>query len=272
MSCLGATIGDLYSAAWGERVVTNGGARPSQTTIDAAAVFYNAISTAGLLAKIKTLNIYAPDSLTAAITPLIPGLGSDPWTNSGFVAGDLTVDGLKGNGSKYLDTGVDPLTAFASDNVGGISYYHLGPVAGTEIECGSSNATGGNCILLWAQFAGTTYWQCYANAGGGVISYADPLFTGFLSGNRTAANNTKIYAANSVTVFAQKASGGGNLGNRPIVGTMVAHGYNNNGVKTASSTKRISFLCIHDGFTSAEAEDLYDAVQALRTALGGGFV
>lgn len=257
---------------WAARVVTNGGVRPAQATINSMATFYTAIYTAGIYTKFKSLNAFAPDNLTAARTPQIVGVGSDPWANSGFVAGDLTINGLIGNAAKYLDTGVNPATAFASDNTGGISMYTLGPAGGFAVECGARNATGGNAIFLYAQFGGATYWQCYANSGAGSINYANAAFTGFISGNRTAANDTKIYDANSGSAFAQRATGAANLGNRPNVGTMVAFGSNDNGTKTGYSAKRLSFLAIHDGLTSGEAQSLYNAVQALRTSLGGGYV
>lgn len=264
--------GQAQAETWADAVVTAGGAHPSQTTIDASAIFYDAIVQAGILSKFKTLNLFVPDNLTAARTPLITGVGSSPYANSGFVAADLTVNGLIGNGAKYLDTGVDPSTAFASDNTGGISIYTLGPNGGFSADCGAQNATGGTAINMFLQFGGVTYWQCYSNAGGGTITYASPAFTGFVSMNRTAANNTKIYDANSGSAFAQRASGVGNLGNRPTVGTMIVFGYNNNGAKTASSLKRFSFVAIHDGLTSSQAQALYNAVQTFRTTIGGGFV
>jgi hypothetical protein len=50
-------------------------------------------------------------------------------------------------------------------------------------------------------------------------------------------------------------------------------GTNAQGAPTGTTTvRRYSFFCISDGYTMAEAKALYTAVQALRVALGGGYV
>jgi hypothetical protein len=41
---------------------------------------------------------------------------------------------------------------------------------------------------------------------------------------------------------------------------------------TSFSTNRLSFTAFHSGFSAADSSALYSAVQALRTALGGGYV
>ena len=84
-------------ASWAERVVINGGVKPLQSTIDTLYTFYNGLVSAGLADKMIAVNCFVPDNLIAAITPLIvhPEVGGfDPWTNVGFVAGDLSPAGL----------------------------------------------------------------------------------------------------------------------------------------------------------------------------------
>jgi D-alanyl-D-alanine carboxypeptidase len=50
------------------------------------------------------------------------------------------------------------------------------------------------------------------------------------------------------------------------------HASNDAGVLSFPSTRSLSFAAIHEHLTAGEASDLYDAVQALRTSFGGGYV
>ncbi len=101
---------------WARRVVANGGAMPSQNTIIAMEVLRNSLEAQSLTNKIYTLCIFVPDSVIAASTPLVKIKGADPWTNSGFVASDLNIQGLKGDGVKFLDTAIIPLAIATNNN------------------------------------------------------------------------------------------------------------------------------------------------------------
>lgn len=117
---------------WVNRIIKNGGTKPSQNTISSINHFYHNIASTTIFGKIQSLNCYVPDNLIAAITPLIKTYGNDPWlnNNSQFVIGDLTINGLIGNGGtqfnqstvKYLNTGVLG-TNYSSDNTAGLTLY-----------------------------------------------------------------------------------------------------------------------------------------------------
>jgi hypothetical protein len=69
---------------WVTRVVANGGAMPSSTTINALQVFVAKLRSVGLWSKMLIINPLVSDNLIASITPLLKGNSSDPWANSGF--------------------------------------------------------------------------------------------------------------------------------------------------------------------------------------------
>ena len=80
----------VYS--WADRVVTNGGLYPSSSTIYAVGAFYQGLIDYSLLSELNIVNCFVPDNLVACRTPLVVGIGSDPWTNVNFATSDLTID------------------------------------------------------------------------------------------------------------------------------------------------------------------------------------
>lgn len=272
---------NAYNAAplaidWADRVEVNGGARPSNSSITAVGEFLNSLLSCGIFDKMIGVNVYAPDGLIAAITPLIVGPGSDPWTSFNFVAGDLTINGLKGNihaFQKYLDTGIDPTDLTNSDY--GMTLYVSEASSLAEDEIGVFNAGYTDGFGLLADNSGTAYWDASYSGGAGRISAANPGWEGYLSGNRVANNDAKMFRASGVVPHAQLGATNSNV----IADTRAAFaGANifvhaiNDGANNQNSSKRLSFAAIHDGLDATESECLYNAVQALRVALGGGFV
>ena len=258
---------------WSNRVVANGGAAPSLATLGAMNVFYKALQAIGL-GLFKSVCCFVPDNLIAATTPLVHSYGNDPWTNHNFVAGDLTVNGIQGDGSsKYLDTGVIPSIAFASVGTGGLTLYCSVYVSSTGIDMNagmSGDATYTNVMTLYIAYSdGHMYCDLYAYPTGR-MNAVNTSWAGFLSANRTSTSAAAVYKANSTTSFATLASettGGATL----PTGKIFCMAANLNGPNYYSK-HRFSFSAIHDGLTSAQSQALYTAVQALRTTLGGGFV
>lgn len=261
---------DPVVSDWVSRVVANGGAQPSDATVQAVNTFYTGIVAAALDTKMITLNVIAPDNLTAAITPLIRGPGNDPWTNHSFISSDLAVSGLVGNGTtKYLDTGIVPSLKFSSDADGGISWYTLTNTDVLMAEAGCRDGTGrfssANCAG-----DGNAYFDCW-NTGDGRLTSANTGWAGFMSFNRIANNDSRIYRANNTNAWAQRAIGTGTvIGSRPAVAIYVWTVNNSGTGIELTSSRRLSFVAIHHGLTSAEGSALYDLVKTLRTTFGGG--
>ncbi len=258
---------------WAARVVVNGGAAPAITSVAALSTFWSAIQSAGIDSKMLSVMCYSPDNLIASITPLYKTVGNDPWTNTGpFVSGDLTTGGLTGDGtSKYLKTGIIPNTHVASVNSVGLTVYSItasDAITVVELGCASSGTAQ---LEIYFGYSGVSYWDAW-NTSNGRISAANSLWSGFLSGNRTAVNAAAIYRANSGNAFNTLVSGSvSNTGTRST-NELYAHCTNSVGTPLAFSTRQISFMAVHAGLTSGEAQSLYNAVQTMRTALGGGYV
>jgi hypothetical protein len=270
---------------WANRVVSNGGAAPSSTSINAANDFYSGLVTDGLAGIVVAANMFAPDNLIAAITPLIAQAGSDPWVNHNFVIGDLTVNGLVGDGStKYLATGIipgladvfrlnAPLTSISAGLVGYTSVDNSG--SQEELACYGANTQ--SEFGLATNFGGSSYLTCWKFVTSGtddIVVTAPSPATGYFSGQRTASNAIAFYFANSGHAHSTLGSGTGNqTGSIETVQPLFAFAANNNGGGPANFTrKRLSFLAVTKGLTSAQDAKLFSRVQTLRTTLGGGFV
>lgn len=270
-------FGLVTANAWALRVVANGGAMPSQNSINAVATFADTLNRAGVWSKLLDVNIFAPDSLIACLTPVLVTDGSNLWTNNNFVAGDLSTTGLVGSAGlgKFLNTGIDPNARFkgpAATVFGGLSFY----VSATP-------ADGNWCEISWIQnnwslydgFGGTCFYDCYSTILGGRISAANANYTGFLSGNRTSTTDFAVYKAKSTVPFATLASSNANASQMAVnAGKHIFVFANNNGADTALqvSSRTLSFAAYHFGLSAADCQTLFNAVQAIRVALGGGFV
>lgn len=265
---------------WLKRIIANGGASPASGTLSAVETFEQTLLTNNLDSLFVVGLLVVPDNLTAAITPFWKRSGNDPWTNHSFVAGDLTINGLAGDGaSKYLDVGATPAgllsviggTTWAS---AGISLYIQSGNNLSQYDVGAGDSALQTLWGLAVQSGTAQYDAPYGTSGQNRISYAQSNFTGFLSGNRTGTSTNTLYAASSTRVFGSIATGAQNVSGAPTdnTGNMVAWALNNAGTIGFWSSKRISFVAHHAGFSSSQCQTLYNAVQALRTALGGGWV
>lgn len=258
---------------WSARVVTNGGAAPSSNTVTAVSNFCGALDSAGIANLMVAANIFAPDSLIAALTPLYKVYGNDPWTNTNFVVDDLSIQGLRGDGSsKYLDTGVLPSSPFPAVQEGGLALYNTMPNRAAGVDFNTINAGAFYLQLNCFNASGNASFRAWGGGAGEVLSASTlPYGLGFTSGNRLSSTSANIYVANSQIAFVSIGSIA-TTANTPPGTTMVLFANNNNGVIGTYSSKRFSFASIHHGLSSAQCQNLFNAVQALRVALGGGYV
>jgi hypothetical protein len=269
----------VLSTDWARRVVTNGGAMPSANTITAMETLRTGLIAAGLTNKIYSLCVFVPDSIIAATTPLIKHQGSDPWTNSNFVDADLSVNGLKGDGtSKALDTGV------LSGNDGSIISSTL---TGFSIIVSESNSNRFEYNMGYQDTSDGTFQQLRASASaqttwlsGGAsplsnISTSDFVRVGYLSGNtltNAGVTNQSIYIASALEnhrlFFTEPFSVPlvSSSGNRSIV----VFGTKNEGTNTAWSAQRMSMAAIHFPWTETESSNFWWLVKTCRESLGGG--
>lgn len=263
--------------SWAARVVANGGAAPAGATVTALQTFWASLVSAAIDTKIIAMIPLVSDNLTAAITPIFGGsaVGNDPWTNNNFVGGDLTADGLLGASTKYLNTGLNPNTIYSGSAAsGGLSVYTFTGSNASTIEIGCAVGAANDFFQAYVGFGGTAFFDCWNTNGtnSGRVSGANSNFAGFVTFNRTSATASAIHKANSGTAFTAIVSGTGQASiDTPPNATIYGFATQANGSPGSYTTRRLSFLAVHMGLSAAEAEDLFDAVQALRVALGGGY-
>jgi hypothetical protein len=279
---LGGGTGDPVHD-WNRKVVAAGGANVSSTTSNALRIFRSGLDTDGTLYKMAMVNPVPPDSLTAVRVPFIWQAGSEIWGNINFATSNLTVNGLIGDGtSKYFNTGIRPnTTGFSgmSTTSGGIS----GMIS-------SNSAAGGRAVMLLGSIgtsaqhfmvytdSSTTQFRCWDDTTSGTQFVNGTLpggsnWCGWISGNRIASNDIKIYCASSTNAHASIVTGAGANASVIFSGVdMFAWALNNNGSVSATTycDHRLSFLAMHGGLTETQSSNLFVRASTLRTALGGG--
>ena len=271
---LGEVVTHPTASAWAANVVTNGGAAPSDGTVSALSTFCCALDSAGLTSSMLAVNCYVPDSLIAATTPLIATACQPCWTNHNFVSGDLSVNGLQGNGSnKYLDLGSQSSpasTALTLTSAGLTCYVPSGGANAMENTCGICGA--GCCFDLNLNYSENFGFQCWDWGDAGQAAWRPGgIKQGFFSGSRTAADEINLYFANAGTAFSSVASAATTSGG-VASGNMFEFSEQDGGSPNAYSPQAHSFFAMHLGLSSEQTQALYNAVQALRTALGGGYI
>lgn len=270
---------DPVVSDWVARVEAAGGATPSTATQQAANTFYLAIVAAGIETKLRIANFIAPDSLVAARTPLIQNVGLDSWTEDSTIIPTLSVNGIDCSaGGCRWKCGATPTQIFTggADDCGLIRYSYVSAKTGSVCPMGVQLGVAGfHCQdYSLSNFDRTqdvlgTFASDYLNTVNPV-----PGFEGYSACVRTSgANNMIQYQASSVDAHASIASRTSATNFLQNTQEIYFLSNNNNGAVAIHlpTTDTISFLAVSLYLTAAESSALFDAVQALRVALGGGF-
>lgn len=264
------------TTAWLARITANGGAAPSQAQINAHDAWCTAMKVNNLLSRCKFFNGLCRSNLVAARTPYIKGGTGDPWGNTGFVAGDLTANGLAGDGaSKVLDTGGSPLSVYGITNTNNVSIgFYLNTVnsAANGIECGTFNLAGDTCLLLYSHaFAANFAGGCWDGGGVDGPSSASPNVGGFYHMSRTSSTLVKSYFANSGNAFAVK-----NTNVTPVTKSIFADFSmrlfaccSSGGAPFDFVNSRIGAFWGLDGMSDADSQTFYNIMQTFMTSAGG---
>lgn len=276
-----AAVNNGAATGWVGRVIANGGASPSQATINAVNTFDAALVTAGTKSLIKYLNFYAPDSLIAAQTPYIVGSGLDPMTNQcggGTGTMDITVNGLARGTATAGNFGSKPSVDFADDLSAGITLYVFTTVNEAVVDLGYANDALTQAFEMVTNSGGVFVGNIYSQVTGAyVATLPGGSFTGagYFSLNRVSATEMRLYIANGGTAHAQLGTTivteAGTRQNQQCY-LWSANQTDHAGACSADSQKRYSCLMLHLGLTSTQSNANFNAIQALRTSFGGGFI
>lgn len=262
-----------YDASdWAAQVVASGGATPSDNTVSAIHVFLSALRSANIFSKMQMINVFAPDSVTAAMVPLIQNGysgasygGSVPWTRTGG-ADSLTVNGYSPSAAGRLVTSTLVSTSiFNADNSAGASVIHADG-ATDGMYFGANNAFS-TCFFI-QKSVGTLTYCCWTLATPQAFTYTHA--TGFYSFSRTTDGFVSGYSADSGTAFGQRVSTSIASGVRTGIGTAVTVFDMAPNFSWNMGANRLSFMAWHYGLTSSETEALFDAAYTMRNSFGGG--
>lgn len=277
IATLQATISPVVQhalvTAWQANVSANGGSAPSAATIAGLNRYCAMLDTFGLTSKIIALNPFVPDNLIASLTPLIANAGLTLWTNTGFIAGDLTVNGLKGDGvAKFLSTGITGAAAGLSVSNGGLTMMTQTNSEGGENDMGSNNGVISFALII--DFAGSSYNDCYDQVATRIGPVANGGFMGYHSNNRTTTTAFSVYQATSSAAHAAIGSSGGTNVSVPALLTfpIFVFCWNNSGAAASFSVKRVALASVHQGLTAAQSSTFFDCSQQLRVVFGGGMI
>lgn len=276
---LGGGTGDNIHD-FNRKVVAFGGAAISTTTSNALRTFYGGLNTDGTLDLMVSVNCVVPDNLIAARVPVIWKAGSEVWTNFNFGATNLSTTGLQGNGTdKYLGTGVTPSTATRISNtsggITGLISANPGTVPNTIM---GGNPVTANVSTLLIQNLPLLSFRFWRNdlVNQNFLQATDPspgaTFTGWISGNRTAADAIAVYIANTGLAHQVFTNATGTQTGTATANTraLLAWANNNNGTPSGVGNHTMSFVAFHGGMTQTQSSNTYVRVDILRDALGGG--
>jgi len=275
-----------FTLAWAARVVANGGTYPTAGELLAADAYYRGCVTDGIDSMILSDILVVSSSLIGATTPFFHSVGSDPWTNHSFVGGDLTINGLKGDGtSKYLDTGIitssaSPMTA---TNAGLAAYIHTLDTTGHGYSFGVGGVNDSSHFALYyaSNIEGIYCWR-FQNANTDFVQDSDSAvgsfgYRGYSAGMRTAASGSgalTLYRQNSSITPIKSVISGSSAQTGTTIATypIVAFALNSLGSISGWIDGRNSYLGVTQGMSAAQVQKHADRVQALRVALGGGYL
>lgn len=262
---------------WAARVLAHAGTLQSTAILTATNVMWCTLFNAGLSSHILALNPIAHNGnqgvggLSAALTPLIKGAGSDPWGNHNGNDTTITANGFACAGAIGALPGWVP-TTYASNTNAGLHVYDIngGADGGNYVSGGYDGADG--LTGLRVDNAGTLQSYMFSLANG--LGVAAPAAGGFFSANRVAANDHRDFWGNSGNAFAQVGATNAAAAG-PLSTINLGFGglcQNNVGNISLFTGHTLSFWCVSDGFSLANATILFNAVQAMRVSYGGGFV
>lgn len=278
-----STPADTTVSDWVARVISNGGSSPSAPTIAAANTFWNTLVSSGISAKMKCVNFFAPDSFTAAATPLVVGGGYNKWLNWGYDAdtddyennigfnnGSVSVNGVQGDSNSWFETNVIANNIMTPTDNGVVVYVSANPDDSYgSWDIGASDSSN----LRFSQNGGdgSIHWTMYGNDD---LVQGDAFTLGYAAcfriGDVISQYNRDATNAHHLAASASNPDNS-NL-NVPHTAGFSIFGTNEGGNTVGIQDKTLSFVAMTRGLTEAESSTLASAIQTLRTAFGGGYV
>ncbi len=260
---------------WVSRVVAAGGTVSSGTQ-SAALAFCSAIYDANLRGVFLRLNLFAGDSLTAALIPLFRStsygasvVGNASDTNINFVSGDYSEStGLKGNGSsKYLNTGVTTENLLAAISVHLAASGTSFSTSGTATVMGSFDGSAASLCSMESSITVSGASRTAFRSGtftDGQLPVVTPSSTeSHVIGTRTSATAAALYRGGS-SVATSTARTVASVSARSFFVFATSNGASVSNYNAAGLTS----YSIGTGLTASQVSAYSTALIAFNTALG----
>jgi hypothetical protein len=174
--------------------------------------------------------------------------GGGTWNPNGYTGG---VNG-------YANTGLNPNTAFSTNDSFHISIYSRTNSSLDGADLGGAN--GSTRTDLWLKAAdGNCYNRVHLNG----ITAANANSTGIYISTRNSSTSLKLFKNNSQLGSTYTGANGSRLDVNVFLGA-----YNLGGTPSFYTQRNYAFASIGDGLTDTEELNFYTAVQAFQTTLG----
>ena len=228
----------------------------SAATTSAVDTLVKTLDTAGVLAKMRRLNLFAADQLTGALVPVVNTLGSTTDSGVNLVSGDYSLTtGVQGNGtSKYIETGLDLNTISAN---------------GTDLHI-SRTCSPGNATMGVGKDSPSTSFYCWVS-----VNY--DWYWGATASNRVPPATAEHVIITRESGAAIMYAGGASVstiasptGAAPPPYTFTLMGLKRNGGMDATyyTNNQVTAYSIGTGLSAANATAYRNAMTAFNAAIG----
>lgn len=261
---------------WAARVTTNTTNGPGALETSGANAMWCTLHNAGIDSLMQVVNVCAyggggnPSPIGVLLTPFLKGAGTDPWTSHNSTSVNATINGYADASTGWLYTGFLG-TNFPSDSDSGVTVYDIQGTSEAAAYVAGAYNSGDGLSALQTNNAGNSTASLHSLANR--LSVTAPNAGGMFSMNRVAANDLRLFWGNSTNPYAQVgATSAAAAGTRPAIEMYFGALGLGNPAGTLFTAHTLSFCAFHHGLTLAQATTLFNAVQAMRTTMGGGFV
>lgn len=259
-------------ADYAQRLIANGAAALSQAHVNGYEVFWGTFTDAGINTKFTSgfINTFANDA-NGYWVPFVRGRGANVWTLVPSGAGfNLTAEGIAGDGvTNYMNSQATVHNVGTDSDLVSITLYINTGNSNAEQDMAASGALGPNSGYGLSNFSDVEYYDSPFDAGNGRIATANVAWAGYVSGNRVANNDQRIFKASSGFPHAQIGATNATIptfhDNDATFCLMV---FNANGAVSGFSTRRYGYCAEHTGLTLAQSLIQYNAIVALWGVLG----
>jgi hypothetical protein len=270
------SAGTTFANSWAAQVVANGGAMPSQNTINTVATLQCGLITDGLDPLLPAWNLLVPDSLIATASPQKVGEDlTQLWNFQNFVGGDVTVNGVQGNGTtKFVNPGQMIIPAnHSAQNIGICVYVSVAASTVNGRSCGNIQSVSATPGILIGAHDNTANSFGLNGANPGNLITTPTHGAGFYADQRVSNVDHRLFFASAASPMAQIGATDAVAYNGGFSDSgSFWFAINQGGSVLLNSAETQSAQIVTLGLSLAQLTNLFARFDTARRSLGGGFV